>query len=82
MKPSAKITVPEVIERFRSYKAKPGNGVWGSLHIVLDDFNLADHHVEFCIKYAIDKGDIEGAELGKILLQMSETQRNKIARTV
>jgi hypothetical protein len=78
-KPSATITVPEVIERFASYHEE--YAAWGSLHIVLDDFNLADHHVQFCIDYAEEKGDIEGAELARILLKMSPSQRKKIGRT-
>ena len=79
-KPSATLTVPEVLERFQMYHREPGNSCWGSLHIVLDDGNLKDHHVKFCIEFAEKRGDREGAELGKILLQMSETQRDKISR--
>lgn len=75
--PSATIQVPDVIERFKAYWLD--NPAWGSLHIVLDDFNVHDHHVEHCIQYAIEKGDEEGEELGKILLQMSKSQRLKIA---
>ncbi len=78
MKPSAKITVPEVIDRFAAYYEK--HITWGSLHIVLDDFNIDNGSVEFCIKYAEEKGDAEGLELAKILLQMSPTQRKKIGR--
>jgi len=80
MKPSATITVLDVIDRFKAYHELPRNGAWGSLHIVLDDQNLKDHFVEFCIKYAEERGDTEGAELGRILLKMSETQRSKISR--
>lgn len=75
--PSATITVPEVIERFAAYHLE--NPVWGSLHIVLEDFNIDDSHVQFCVDYAIKSGDKEGEELGKILLQMSKSQRLKIA---
>ncbi|MNB58588.1 hypothetical protein D3C87_598700 [compost metagenome] len=75
--PSATITVPEVIERFAAYHMD--YPVWGSLHIVLEDFNVDNHHVEWCIEYAIKEGDKEGEELGKILLQMSKSQRLKIA---
>ena len=80
-KPSALITVPEVIDLFKAYYARPGNGVWGSLHIVLDDGNLEDSSVEFCLKYAEEKGDTEGAELARILLKLSISQRKKIRET-
>lgn len=78
MKPSAKETVPEVIERFKTYHAQ--NGAWGSLHVVLDDGNIHDHFVEGCIEYAKKQNDTEGLELGKILLKMSKSQRHKIAK--
>lgn len=80
MKPSAKITVPEVIKRFTAYKQRPGNGCWGSLHIVLDDGNIKDSNIQFCIDYAIKTCDTEGVELGKILLSMSKSQRLKLYR--
>lgn len=80
MKPSATITVPDVIDRFKDYHELPGNSCWGSLHVVLDDGNLKDHFVQFCIDFAEQSGDREGAELGRILLQLSETQRDKISR--
>jgi hypothetical protein len=76
--PSATITVPEVIDRFRAYHLD--NPAWGALHIVLDDFNVHDVHVEHCIKYAEEEGDAEGAALGRILLQMSKSQRLKISK--
>lgn len=79
-KPSATITVPEVKERFREYWLD--NPVWGSLHIVLDDFNIHDHHVEHCIETAIERGDIEGEALARILLQMSKSQRLKLSAII
>jgi len=72
--------IPDVIERFRAYYQKPGNGAWGSLHIVLDDGNTQDDNVRFCIQAAEERGDTEGAELARLLLRMSRTQRGKIAR--
>ena len=73
-----KPTIPEVIERFRAYQERPGNGAWGSLHIVLDDGNVTDSDVAFCIDVARDKGDEEGEALARILLRMSKTQRTTI----
>jgi hypothetical protein len=71
-----KPTIPEVFDRFAAYYRK--NPVWGSLHIVLDDGNVRDEDVQFCIDRAESNGDSEGAELGRILLRMSKTQRKKL----
>lgn len=58
-RPSATITVPEVRERFQAYHLEhPG---WASLHIVLEDNNINDHHVQWCIECALKEGDLEGA---------------------
>lgn len=76
--PSAKIIVPEVIDRFRAYYL--ANPDWGSLHIVLEDFNIQDIHVDWCITRAEKIGDVEGLELAKILLTMSKSQRLKISK--
>ena len=79
--PSATIHVtPELIEKFKAYHQRPENGAWGSMHIVLDDGNYEDGHVDFCVQYALENADIEGWELAKILRQLSITQRIKIAK--
>lgn len=52
MIPPGKPTIPDVIDRFRAYFAQPSNGAWGSLHIVLDDNNVDDDSVRFCIDNA------------------------------
>jgi hypothetical protein len=77
--PSNAIAIPAVAGRFREYHAK--HAAWGSLHIVLDDLNVNDANVWFCIENAREKEDIEGEELGFLLLNMSKTQRKKIAQT-
>ncbi len=62
-----------------AYRDTEGNGVGGSLHIVLDDGNTEDNHVKWCIEYAKDRADAAGVELGETLLRMSRTQRRKLA---
>lgn len=74
------LTVPDVIDDFRAYVAKPENSVGGSLHIVLDDLNCDDADVEWCERFALEQGDEEGARLARVLRSMSYTQRMKIAR--
>jgi hypothetical protein len=75
-----KPTIPDVVERFAAYYAK--NLAWGSLHIVLDDGNVEDSSVKFCIENAQERGDVEGKGLAEILLQMSKTQRAKLPSAV
>lgn len=73
---SGRPTIPEVVADFARYYAD--NPTWGSLHIVLDDYNVEDSHVDFCISFAEQKGDTEGLRLAKILRSMSKTQRKKL----
>ena len=77
-----KPTLPEVLPRFKAYVARPGNGAGGSLHIILADGNDRDGHVQFCLEWAQQHKDVEGAELAQILLVMSRTQRRKLASVV
>jgi len=77
-----KPTVPDVLPIAKAYLAKPGNAVGGSLHIVLDDGNVQDSHVDFCIDCARQRGDEDGVLLATLLRQMSRTQRLKISNLV
>lgn len=77
---SEKPKIPEVVKLFSVYKKN--NPTWGSLHIVLDDGNVSDADVEFCIKFADDHNDSEGMILARILQQMSKTQRTSLDRKV
>lgn len=52
------------------------------LHIVLDDGNVKDSHVQFCIDYAIEKGHEDCEALARQLLLMSRTQRLKLGGLV
>jgi hypothetical protein len=75
-------TVPEAVALARAYCSKPGNGVGGSLHIVLEDGNTKRQHVEGCVKWARENGDVEGEALALMLLRMTRTQRIQVcART-
>lgn len=74
-----KPTVPEVLLLVREYLAKGGNSAGGSLHIVLEDGNVEDCHVEFCLGFAKERGDVDGERIAGLLLQMSRTQRRKLA---
>lgn len=55
------------------------NSAWGSLHVILEDNNLEDHHILFTIDYAKKCGDMEGEFLATQLLLMDMKQRKWIA---
>jgi hypothetical protein len=76
----ARPNVPTVAPLASAYRAKRGNGAGGSLHIVLDDGNLETSSVLFCLNWAMDRGDRDGAALALILLAMSPTQRGRVRR--
>ncbi len=76
-----KPTVPEVRELVSEYYCLPGNAVGGALHIVVDDGNIEDSHVQFCRNEALARGDAAGVRIADLLLQMSKTQRKKVADT-
>ena len=75
-----KPTVSDVLPEMYAYRDAPGNGLGGSLHIVLDDENVEDSHVQQCIENARVLGDLPGVKLGETILLMSRTQRLKLAR--
>lgn len=83
----SKVTAPinkpipqEQLDKFKAYKAK--NPTWGSLHHVLVNKNVGDKHVLQAMELACRHGDLTAYELGDNLLNMSKSQRHKIAKTV
>lgn len=73
-----KPTIPEVLPIVKEYYAQPGNGAGGNLHIVLDDGNINDSSVEYCMNICKENNDKKGIELCNKLMRMSKTQRRKI----
>lgn len=71
-------TINEVVPLVNKYYSMPENGCGGSLHNVLDDGNISDRDILFCLDEAKKNGDKEGIELANLLLKMSKTQRKKI----
>ncbi len=88
MTPLNRPSVPEVLPLVNAYYCFKPCGVGGSLHIVLDDGNIADGHIEYCIECARDPDfhickdfgrlDEAGELLGRLLLLMSWTQRKTL----
>lgn len=83
--------VAEVMPLVNAFYAFPENGVGGSLHIVLDDGNVEDESVDYCIDFALGTSetrheqshayphDVKGELLGRLIRLMSQTQRRKLA---
>jgi hypothetical protein len=76
-----KPTVPEVLPLVRELYAQPGGGAGCCLHIVLDDGNVHDDNVGFCIERADEVGHERCLKLARTLLLMSRTQRLKLYRS-
>lgn len=70
--------IPEFIDEFFDYYTE--HGAWGSLHIVLDDGNVEDSSVDFCIEWAKKDGDVIGYRLAKVLRIMTKSQRARLAQ--
>lgn len=74
-----KPTVSEVLPLVRDYYKD--NHIGGCLHIVLDDGNISDSDVKYCLEYSKQQNDSRAIKLAELLLQMSKTQRKKIYKT-
>jgi hypothetical protein len=81
MNQTTKPTVLEVLPLVRAYYEKSDNIVGGNLHLILDDANVEDQHVLFCLGIANERNDDDGVRIAELLLRMSKTQRYKIARS-
>ena len=55
-----------------------GNIVGGSLHIVIEDYNIEDSHIMWCRNYALEKQDMDGVLMCDLLLLFTEDEREKI----
>jgi len=71
-----KPTVEEVLPLVKELYER--NGAGGCLHIVLDDGNLDDHNVEFCIRWAEDQSCPRCVTLGNLLYKMEYSGRSKL----
>lgn len=69
----------EAFNRFKAYQHQHfGNGS-SCFHIVLENKNIKDGHVQFCRELAVKRNDQEALELADILLSLSKSQRLKLA---
>jgi hypothetical protein len=65
-------------ELIEIYYAVDGNGVGGNLHVVLDDGNLDDESIKWCIGECLAGSDHLGAEIAKRLMGFDEEARGLI----
>jgi hypothetical protein len=83
-----KPTVPEVLPLVRRLYneddlcSRNSGIVGGHLHIVLDDGNVEDSNVQFCLQEAIKDHCATCIRLAELLLLMSKTQRAKLEKAV
>lgn len=75
-----KPTVPEVTPLVEALYQRHGAGC--CLHIVLDDGNVRDSDVDFCVTYAEEQGHEDCLHLAQQLRAMSRTQRAKLGRCI
>ena len=73
-----KATWRDLILPCRRYYEKHAAG--GNLHIVLDDENIEDHNVEFCLERAREEKDFEGEELAECILALPMRQRRQLVK--
>lgn len=75
-----KLTVPEVLPLAKHIYRRTFVGC--CLHIVLDDLNVRDSHVVFCVDQARREGHGDCETLALLLLRMTKSQRKRIAKIV
>lgn len=68
-------TEAQVMRAIEDFYCLSGNAVGGSLHVVLDDHNLDDASVRFCLDWARNVGDTRGENLALVLLRFEEAER-------
>lgn len=74
-----RVQIPQVVQRFAEYYRH--NGAWGLLHTALDDGNIKDSDVRWCVLVTPDSVyyDQNGSDLAKVLASMTLTQRGKLS---
>lgn len=77
--PISVVARPNEIELLvEEFYALPGNGAGGLLHIVLDDGNTEQIHVEFCRQEARKAGDEPAYWMAQVLLALTDEERRRV----
>lgn len=72
------MTVEQVVAMAREYYLDHDNPTGGYLHVVLDDGNVGDADVKFCLMEADRGGDDAAVALGWALLGLTEEERERV----
>lgn len=80
-RPADRPTVPEVVALANQIYTSPGGGAGCCLHIVLDDDNLGDNDMQYCIGHARDRGHELCERVALMMLQMTTSQRRRVSRS-
>lgn len=64
-----------IVPSIRDYYRKPGNETGGSLHIALDDGNLTDDDLRWCVHHARERGDHDAVWIAARLLTFNQEAR-------
>ena len=73
--PRDRPTARDVRARIVAYYRKPGNEAGGYCHVVLDDGNLGDNSIRYCLGACELEMDTDGFEIMRLMLLLSKTQR-------
>ena len=74
---SQTITARDLSKYITEYRRK----IWltcgiNNLHTVIDDYNIEDDHIKWCLQLCIEDGDIKGEYIATHLLNMRKTARH------
>ncbi len=61
-----------------AYLAKPENGSGGRCHVVLEDGNLFDGSIQYCLGECEYAGDVDGARIMNAMFEMTRSQRRRV----
>ena len=70
----------DILPLLKVFSLIPENGVGGNLHIFLEDGNVDDGSLRFCLERAREAGDELGTKIAEMALECSKTQRRKICK--
>jgi len=68
-------TVDLIVAECRDYYAIPGNEAGGNLHLMLDDGNMEDENLMFCLKQCAEAQDSVGVMLVAVIATLDEDER-------
>lgn len=69
-------TIDSVLKKAREFYEYYPTG--GNLHIVLDDGNIEEDHVRWCVDLANNEKDLAAADLGMDLLCLTANDRHTV----